>query len=173
MFFCPCDVRTLSEFFKVERFVRAHSRMFTRKKNFEKDFFRRAYLDSNRFRINRFKKIDKIEWLESIDAWWLNVRIWRFESMTRRTYVRDRRIRFFSLKISRKMSFSQNVLLGKVSREKSLAKIPPRVKSFYVVRSGQLRRDRSCSPTRYVTRATLRVYCDMGLLGFWEEYYIF
>ena len=32
---------------------------------------------------------------------------------------------------------------------------------------------RSCSPTRYVTRATLRVYCDMGLLGFCEEHYIF
>ena len=28
---------------------------------------------------------------------------------------------------------------------------------------------RSCSPTRYVTQATLRVYCDMGLLGFCEE----
>ena len=47
----------------------------------------------------------------------------------------------------------------------------PRDRSLAEVR--QLRRDRSCSPTRYVTRATLRVCCDMGLLAFCEEYYIF
>ena len=112
--------------------MHAHSRMYTRKKKYEKYFFQRAYrlksIQSND--LNRFNRMTQIDRLMMIER---TLALWRFESITR--YVRDRRIRFFS------QNLAQNVLLTKspdckVSCKKSLAKIPPRVKSFYVVRLG-------------------------------------